>query len=52
MKTMAQNIDPLALYAGLNITYTEKSVHASLYNAISLFFDKLENCVSNIQLQI
>jgi hypothetical protein len=48
---MAQNIDPLALYAGLNITYTEKTVHASLHNALSLFFDKIENSLASIQLQ-
>ncbi len=45
-----QNLDPLSLYAGLNITYPATGgIGTSMNKAISCFFDKAENALAHLQ---
>jgi hypothetical protein len=48
-KKMAQKINPLEVYAGLDIAYPDTGVEASLHRAVCHFFNKLEAAVSHIQ---
>jgi|GEM_PF-4215501 hypothetical protein len=45
---MAQKINPLEVYAGLDIAYPSTGAEASLHRAISQFLDKLETALSTI----
>jgi len=44
-----QNLDPLSLYAGLNITYPATATGVSIQQAISSFLDKAENALNHLQ---
>lgn len=40
---MTQKLNPLALYAGLDISYSAISTRVSLLQAVSRFFNKMES---------
>ncbi len=44
-----QNLDPLSLYAGLNITHPATGIGASIQQAISRLLDKAENALNHLQ---
>lgn len=47
--TMAQKINPLEVYAGLDIAYPVTDPEAALHRAVSQFLNKLEAALSPVQ---
>jgi hypothetical protein len=46
---MAQKINPLEVYAGLDVNYPATGAEAALHRAVSQFFNKLEAALSTVE---